>query len=383
MKYLIVVFISIVLGGCNLSQEKNSFKAYTYNQFEIQLPESFAPSSHKSQYIESDSGEYLAMVNKAQRKIELFSFNTLASEHQIYLPLDGPNKIGSEVGFRIINPDCIFIATIPPAIKIIDFKGNLKRTIPVRDPDNGVNFLTSDNRLPFLFGNRVIFGAQPFFKNIYETSESDIKSSKHIYKVQLENIQEKVEWLPIYHPAGTWEKGRKSMELTWADFGDSIIVSPVSDHRLWIISKRSEKLLGYEEVKSNFVNQFAVLDQLPYGDGGMIRALNTDRYELLISDTYRNVFYRFFFRGFELEEFETYSVRDLFGNRPKMGIMVLNQQLEVIGEHLFENFQIEPWNYFVGKKGLYVSTNNPNREDFDENYLRYDIIRFEGLEYEE
>ena len=63
--------------------------------------------------------------------------------------------------------------------------------------------------------------------------------------------------------------------------------------------------------------------------------------------------------------------------------MVLNQNLEILGEHLFENFQIEPWNYFVGKKGLYISTNNPNRDDFDENFLRYDIIRFEGLQYED
>ncbi|GMQ30743.1 hypothetical protein [Algoriphagus confluentis] len=63
--------------------------------------------------------------------------------------------------------------------------------------------------------------------------------------------------------------------------------------------------------------------------------------------------------------------------------MVLNQNLEILGENLFENFQIEPWNYFVGKKGLYVSTNNPNRDDFDENFLRYDIMRFEGLEYED
>ncbi len=61
--------------------------------------------------------------------------------------------------------------------------------------------------------------------------------------------------------------------------------------------------------------------------------------------------------------------------------MILDNNLEVLGEHLFDNFQIEPWNYFVGRKGLYVSTNNPNREDFDENFLRYDIIRFGGLKY--
>lgn len=369
--------------GCNGGKSTEPFKAYKHDRLAFKLSETFAPSSHKIQYIDSDSGEYLATVNKSLRKIELLSFSSLSSVHQIHLPLDGPNKIGSENGFRIVNPDCVIIATIPPAIKIMDFQGKLKKTIPIRDPENRVNFLTSDNRLPFLFGDNSIYGAQPFFKNMYEMSKEDIRSSKHIYQVKLENNQEKIQWLPVNHPQDIWDKGRKSMELTWASLGDTIIVSPTSDHRLWVLSKKRGELLSHVEVKSRWVNNFPTLDELPNGDTGMIKALNNDRYELLLADPYRNVFYRFFFRGFELEEFETYSVRDLFGNRPKMGIMVLNQQLEVIGEHLFENFQIEPWNYFVGKKGLYVSTNNPNREDFDENYLRYDIIRFEGLEYEE
>ncbi|MFN3761496.1 MAG: DUF4221 family protein [Algoriphagus aquaeductus] len=371
------------LAACNGGKNSDPFRAYKHGKLEIKLSETFAPSSHKLQYIDSDSGEYLATVNKSLKKIELLSFSSLSSVHQIHLPLDGPNKIGSENGFRIVNPDCVIIATIPPAIKIMDFQGNLKKTIPIRDPENRVNFLTSDNRLPFLFGDNSIYGAQPFFKNMYEMSKEDIQTSKHIYRVQLENNEEKIEWLPANHPNDIWDKGRKSMELTWASLGDSIIVSPTSDHRLWVVSKKRGELLSHMEVKSRWVNNFPILDQLPYGDTGMIKALNNDRYELLLADPYRNVYYRFFFRGFDLEEFEDVSVRDLFGDRPKIGVMVINQNLEILGEHLFENFQIEPWNYFVGKKGLYVSTNNPNRDDFDENFLRYDIIRFEGLKYED
>ena len=66
-----------------------------------------------------------------------------------------------------------------------------------------------------------------------------------------------------------------------------------------------------------------------------------------------------------------------------IGVMVLDKDLKILGEFNFLNHEIENRNYFVGKKGLYVSTNNPNRDDFDENILRYDIIRFEGLKYED
>lgn len=121
---------------------------------------------------------------------------------------------------------------------------------------------------------------------------------------------------------------------------------------------------------------------MPSGDQGIIEELESDRYEMILFDQFRDVIYRFYFLGIDPEDFDIHY-RSLFSNRPKIGLLILNSDLDIIAEHQFENHQIEPWNYFVGRKGLYVSTNNPNREDFDENYLRYDIIRFEGLEYED
>lgn len=114
----------------------------------------------------------------------------------------------------------------------------------------------------------------------------------------------------------------------------------------------------------------------------MIEALANDRYELLLHDPYRDVFYRFFYIGVDWEQFNM-TVRNLFSNRPKVGLMILDKNLEILGEHVFQEHEVETWNYFVGPKGLYVSTNNFNRDDFDENVLRYDILRFSGLKYED
>jgi len=41
----------------------------------------------------------------------------------------------------------------------------------------------------------------------------------------------------------------KPRSLLWADRFDSIIVSPLQDHRLWILSKKDEKFVRVKEAK--------------------------------------------------------------------------------------------------------------------------------------
>lgn len=57
--------------------------------------------------------------------------------------------------------------------------------------------------------------------------------------------------------------------------------------------------------------------------------------------------------------------------------MVLDRDLNVLGEYVFEKFQIHAGSkMFVGKKGLYLSLNNENSPDFNEETLRYLVVQF-------
>jgi hypothetical protein len=59
--------------------------------------------------------------------------------------------------------------------------------------------------------------------------------------------------------------------------------------------------------------------------------------------------------------------------------MVLDKELNILGEFLFgENEVHSKSNMFVGEKGLYISLNNENHPDFDEDHFRYRVIRFEA-----
>lgn len=375
-----ILFIFII--SCTGKDELKKIKTYHFSSLEIPIKENFTPRITRNQYIDSDSGEYLAVFNKSSPRLEFFNLDSKQSVKSIKIHREGPNGVGAFNGFTIASLDCLLLASIPPKVQVLDFNGNKKRSIPVSDSKNKVNWLGSTNLIPFLFKGDTLFGSQPFFSDMFQTTKEEAKNSTPFFQINLASEKPEVEWLSILRPQDEWDDGKKDTNISWADRYDSIVVSPFSDHRLWIISKKDGALLGYKEASSTYIKQFNKLIDYPVGDKEIIEGLQSGRYEIILRDHYRDVFYRFFFAGIDLEEFDL-SPRNLYGNKPRIGILILDKNLDIIGEHLFEDHAIENWNYFVGKKGLYVSTNNPNRDDFDENFLRYDIIRFEGLDYED
>lgn len=334
------------------------------------------------QYFETDSGEHIAISNKFLPSIEYYRLDDTKKVKTILVPTDGPNRVSLFNGFTIFSRDSILIASIPPKIVRFNFEGEKLGEVPVVDEEFKVNYLGSTNEYPFIMGKDVVFGAQPFFNDFHSVKESELADHRHVYKVTYKEGKPNAEWLPISHPVDSWKKGKISPNFTWTDRYDSIIVSPVSDHRLWVISKSKGEVIGYQEAKSSFVNKFQYIKGRPQGDKGIIEAVETDFYNMIGYDQYRDVFYRFFYVGVEWEQLG-FGYRELFSNPPRIGVMVLDADLNVMGEHVFPDHHVQNWNFFVGRKGLYVSTNNELRDDYDENVLRYEIIRFRGLDYED
>lgn len=126
------------------------------------------------------------------------------------------------------------------------------------------------------------------------------------------------------------------------------------------------------EVKSKYVNKFLYVNCPPEGQNeGTVAYFANDQYSTILYDKFRDVFYRLFLPSFELRNLEQeYNNRDLRVSRPYMGVMVLDKDLNVIGEHVFDKFQIFTLsNHFVGEKGSYLSLNNLFHPDYDEDHF--------------
>ncbi|SDC92886.1 protein of unknown function [Algoriphagus faecimaris] len=383
MKKYLPILAVFLLFNCKSEPKKNRIiKSNVFKSIEIPINEDFAPKKIRTQYFFSDSGQYLAIQNKVNFEIGIFNLDSKKLAHIIPLQKQGPNGVGLNNGFEILSQDCVLIASIPPRIHFLNFAGNKKSSLAIDDPENKANYLAATNETPLLFSENSLYGIQPYFQDLYRTSESDLKKSKPIFKLNFGGKIAKLNWLSIFRPEDEWEEGKKSPDVSWAHNGDTIIVSPQLDHKFWIVSKSQEKVIGYKTAKSNKINGFRIIEGYPNGDEEIIKDLKNGRYEALLYDSYRKVFYRFFYSEIDWENYNL-TPRQLLQNHSKVGVLVLNQDLEIMGEHHFGTNYVQTWNYFVGKKGLYISTNNPNRDDFDENFLKYDIIRFEGLNYED
>jgi hypothetical protein len=107
--------------------------------------------------------------------------------------------------------------------------------------------------------------------------------------------------------------------------------------------------------------------------------LKYDKYGALIYDPFRDVFYRITTPAVEYDpEASDEDLNSLNYYRPYTGIMVLDNELNILAEHTFDTFEIYVGNnFFVREEGLYLSRNNLFHADYDEGVFRYLVVRFE------
>lgn len=96
-------------------------------------------------------------------------------------------------------------------------------------------------------------------------------------------------------------------------------------------------------------------------------------YGNLIYDKYRRLYYRFAFPETELEDGEDH-MEIIHNGRKLFSIMVLDEDLNVLGETIFPEYTYNPNLFFISKNGLYLSVSHFKRPDFDENMLRFQKI---------
>ena len=65
---------------------------------------------------------------------------------------------------------------------------------------------------------------------------------------------------------------------------------------------------------------------------------------------------------------------------PKMfSILILDSELNVIGETLFEKEKFLPDNLFITEAGVYLSKNHPDNPDLEEDYLSFALFELLDL----
>ena len=91
----------------------------------------------------------------------------------------------------------------------------------------------------------------------------------------------------------------------------------------------------------------------------------------IIYDKYRNVYYRFFYPGIEIDKTDD-NLASKANHFEKMSILILDEKLNKIGETFFDN-KLRFYSNFITKEGLFVCSNLPQEKSENIKYTLLEL----------
>jgi hypothetical protein len=138
-------------------------------------------------------------------------------------------------------------------------------------------------------------------------------------------------------------------------------------------------LIKSVDAKSQFLDQgFPSFNEATDRFNTMNYISASDRYERLLYDEYREVFYRFVFPKVEVQNEEEINQLRIFPR--KFGVMILDKDLNVLGETLMPENTYFPSNSFVSKDGLYISISHPDNPKNEEDLMSFEVFKLKEID---
>jgi hypothetical protein len=327
-------------------------------------------------YLDKNTGEndLHFSVNMFNNSLEIYSTKKASLLKTLTFEREGSEGVGNLNGVFVQNLDSIFLFNSDGASYFMiniqngdlikhGFKEPLGYSVPTISS-------TKFSSIPFIHKGSFFFKALP--PGSYSTKSNEELAATNLgYSVDLKT-GESTE-LPFFYPLDYWADFIKHYEFSMANDENRIVYSFFGDHNIYAVELENGQTIK-KVAKSKFLKD--EFERLPLEGTAMDRGryfTTSQHYGTLIFDPIRRVYYRFCFP--ELENIDPSQYRDLVFYPKSFSIMVLNEQLEVITEKLFENQAYLPNNAFVSREGLYISMNHPENEANKEDYLSFKLLK--------
>lgn len=392
MKRIVQIILSVfVISAC--TQEKplsDSYRLHESEQrIEIPIADDVYYYSHTMRRFEDTSTgvEYLALLDPrsipGHSQIVFYRLDSCTEAHRIKIPVQGPNSIADIEGFYAESIDRVFISEIYlPIIYLVNSKGEIIDSYNYEYDDAGRSVrcmsLLSLFDQPLVIKDGCIYGFQP------RTYDSFIDSP--------DGLNFEFSECPIATIIDTVTREVRSSKLCYPElyekkkgFSNSESVSRIYDGKRFIYSFCLMDELyvteDHETVKLYPANsRYMEVDKSGNSRSltmaeGIVEANSKPKYDNIVYDKYRDVYYRFCRMKDTKTPLEGFLNRGYFYCLSDFSIMILNSDLEVIGETMFEAGIYAPKFFFVNEEGLWLSENNYQREDLTDDMLKFRCLK--------
>lgn len=375
--YLLNFLLPLVLISCSQKDQKNTKAVLQADGaiIEFQLDDQTPNVSMGMDYY---SG-LLFNINWAYNQLQIYDFASRKLIKNLNFEIEGDQGVGELFGFHVHNLDSIFLfSQMDPFIYLTDTSGFVRQKIRYQIPDGYSSAFVHPGYFlspPELRSGELIVKTH-FAGNYREVDNNALKQKHMVYAINL--FTGETRFLSHTYPEDYLANGLKHFEPSIARSKDKIVYSFFGDHRLFYADSYDEKL-SFKEAPSAFLDKNLKLFPLEgrrFETQQYLQA--SSRYESLVYDPYREVFYRFAYPTLEVsEENDVLRLRTAPG---PFAIMILDDDLNVIGERYFEKGICLPSNFFINEDGLYISLNHPDNPENNERYFRFQKFSLEFLD---
>jgi len=312
--------------------------------------------------------------NPIKKSIQVYDLQKQQLSRELVFEEEGSEGIGRLNGFHVHNLDSIFVFTsVPSTMFLTDLEQSYLFRIVLDIPEG---YVGPEFRPAPFNANPIIRGDKMLAKVVVPARIPDIEESQlsqQFLSAEFSLGDGNGSFSAHKYPVGYLEKGLKAPYFSMAASPNRVVVySFFADHQLHVAEEASMKTKTVA-AKSRYLPQdFPTLSRTAVQLEYMTYLFTSPRYEGLLYDTFREVYYRFCFPSIEIREQE--EINQLRAYPKDFSVMILDKNLTILGETRFKNKHLVPNNVFVAEDGLYISTNHPDNPILEEDWMEFELF---------
>lgn len=378
---LVLSVLILIISSCK--EEKQSYlknaRAKKGLQYELVVDEVMKLPISTSDYFswytkefENDQGTYIFRENGMLTEIQVYNLDEIGEPIKKSFFTEGPNGIRDGVGLSIIplSLNKYYLTNRHNELFLMEYDSILKRY----DLSNSQEYpaMMPTNHAKTIMLKDSIFGFGQYKQMNINTNEYLQSSIFALFDIPENKFKDASITFPQSYLNKCWTAQMLFPAYTYNNSTDKLIFGFPAEKNLYSYDYHDDTI---EEINVPYTDYFREVDSFKECDEVPQKIdsyfLNTPNYINIIYDKYREIYYRMFF----LPPDNIYKGMRGSHTHKRLGIIVYDKNFDVIHEKLFEPYTYFPSDYFVNEDGLWLSMNNPESENFNENYFQFALLK--------
>ena len=380
IKYLLFSCLALFICSCSSTNDTDNYSLEKTDKIlSFPIRDDVKVPQHSVFPFSENGKDYLSFQNLPKSEILIYSMDSQKLIKKLDINAEGDNAVvGGFGGYYIADMGHIFIPSMyVSTIFAVDTAGNVKQKIDYAK--------TEDNRLlkPFMPSDKfqmLFIDDDLYIPQTINLRLGDKSVEESPIKVVLDTTDNTVKALPMRFPPLISSKDFGTVGAFGADYsccydGKRFIYSFNADEDLYVTSSAHDKV-EKKKARSKYIDDVSVFRSAGDDFQQMMKAqCEHASYDRIVYDKYRNVYYRFAYPPCKIDDYSGDYLDLLRSGRKSFSVMILDNQLNVVGETVFLAYTYNSNLFFILEDGVYISLNHIRNPGYSD-----DILQFQRLE---